>query len=72
MIYTFYAHGGPNAPNRKWNVECLDGEAIVGEFDSSANHLPCPSLYVCLFRRPVGVSGNFCWSATDCVTLILQ
>ncbi|XP_055332873.1 uncharacterized protein LOC129584646 [Paramacrobiotus metropolitanus] len=30
IIQTFHAHSGKEAPDRKWHVECLDGEAIVG------------------------------------------
>ncbi|XP_055339169.1 uncharacterized protein LOC129588807 isoform X2 [Paramacrobiotus metropolitanus] len=30
MIQTFRAHSGKVHPERKWHVECLDGEAIVG------------------------------------------
>ncbi|OQV12450.1 hypothetical protein BV898_13250 [Hypsibius exemplaris] len=30
MINTYHAQGGPNWPRVKWNVECLDGEAMVG------------------------------------------
>ncbi|OWA55017.1 hypothetical protein BV898_19402 [Hypsibius exemplaris] len=33
MIQTFHAQGGTNVPHKKWNVECLDGEAIVGISD---------------------------------------
>lgn len=27
-------HGGTQLPGRKWNVECLDGEAMVSFFSS--------------------------------------
>ncbi|XP_055348254.1 uncharacterized protein LOC129595315 [Paramacrobiotus metropolitanus] len=29
-INTNHAHRGPSHPHRKWNVECLDGEAVIG------------------------------------------
>ncbi|XP_055348222.1 uncharacterized protein LOC129595292 [Paramacrobiotus metropolitanus] len=30
IMTTFHAHGGPNHPHRKWHIECMDGEAVVG------------------------------------------
>jgi len=30
IIQTFHAHSGPSGAERKWHVECLDGEAAVG------------------------------------------
>ncbi|GAU92306.1 hypothetical protein RvY_04402-1 [Ramazzottius varieornatus] len=30
IINTFHAHGGLNHGKRRWNVECLDGEAVIG------------------------------------------
>ncbi|XP_055340663.1 uncharacterized protein LOC129589808 [Paramacrobiotus metropolitanus] len=30
IISTFHAHQGKSATDRKWHVECLDGEAMIG------------------------------------------
>ncbi|OQV14932.1 hypothetical protein BV898_10833 [Hypsibius exemplaris] len=30
IIQTFHAHSGPSGSERKWHVECLDGEAVAG------------------------------------------
>ncbi|XP_055348256.1 uncharacterized protein LOC129595316 [Paramacrobiotus metropolitanus] len=40
IISTFCAHGGPGPghPWRKWNVECLDGEAVIGILDSLSDY----------------------------------
>jgi hypothetical protein len=29
IIQTFHAQGGTQLPRKKWNIECLDGEALV-------------------------------------------
>ncbi|XP_055334719.1 uncharacterized protein LOC129585860 [Paramacrobiotus metropolitanus] len=33
VIFNYHIHGGPRIPNRKWNCECLDGEAMIGIAD---------------------------------------
>ncbi|XP_055333055.1 uncharacterized protein LOC129584767 isoform X2 [Paramacrobiotus metropolitanus] len=33
MLYVARNHGGPNTAKHKWNMECLDGEGMVGVHD---------------------------------------
>ncbi|XP_055330626.1 uncharacterized protein LOC129582998 isoform X1 [Paramacrobiotus metropolitanus] len=33
ILSLWHNHGGPRVPHRKWNMECLDGEAMTGVQD---------------------------------------
>ncbi|OWA51638.1 hypothetical protein BV898_16114 [Hypsibius exemplaris] len=33
ILSAYHGHGGTRSPNRKWNIECMDGEAMVGIHD---------------------------------------
>ena len=33
-MQNWHQHGGPRLPYRKWNMECLDGEAMVNIRDA--------------------------------------
>ncbi|OQV26052.1 hypothetical protein BV898_00182 [Hypsibius exemplaris] len=58
IINTLQAHGGPGpeSANRKWNVECLDGEAVIGK--DSFNDFTSLAQVWCKFMMPYKPPSN--------------
>ncbi|XP_055345263.1 uncharacterized protein LOC129593098 [Paramacrobiotus metropolitanus] len=55
IVSTSHNHRGTREPHRKWNVECLDGEAMVGIHCLIRNFT---TAYHCYDPREPGVSQN--------------
>ncbi|OQV20967.1 hypothetical protein BV898_05042 [Hypsibius exemplaris] len=51
VLATFHAHGGPSTGNRKWHMECLDGEAMIGIQDWVNDYNQITQLW-CKFMFP--------------------
>ncbi|GAU88805.1 hypothetical protein RvY_01438 [Ramazzottius varieornatus] len=51
MFGTSHMHGGTNLPFRKWQIECLDGEALIGTQDWTNDYERIEAIY-CKFMFP--------------------
>ncbi|XP_055333934.1 uncharacterized protein LOC129585319 [Paramacrobiotus metropolitanus] len=57
IVTTWHMHGGPTLPNRKWNVECLDGEAMIGITDQIDDFQRIAAIW-CRFMFPYKPPSN--------------
>ncbi|OQV13985.1 hypothetical protein BV898_11757 [Hypsibius exemplaris] len=57
MIQIIHTQGGSLLPHNKWNVECLDGEAMVGINDSFDDYIRLQSAW-CKFMFPLKPPTN--------------
>ncbi|XP_055355788.1 uncharacterized protein LOC129601090 [Paramacrobiotus metropolitanus] len=51
IIETYHMHGGTTSPIHKWNIECLDGEAVIGIRDTADDFQRIQGLW-CKFMFP--------------------